>query len=83
MTLLEEIRHIEKSIKHNKKAVEKLQQLIKKDEESLKILERKTFICPICNKRSVLPINNDDDLTCQFCGSYVTKINSQESLLQK
>lgn len=82
MTLLEEIRHIEKSIKHNKKAVEKLQQLIKKDEESLKILERKTFICPICNKRSVLPINNND-LICQFCGSYVTKTNSQESLPQK
>jgi len=82
MTLLEEIRHIEKSIKHNKKAVEKLQQLIKKDEESLKILERKTFICPICNKRSVLPINSND-LICQFCGSYVTKTNSQESLLQK
>ena len=82
MTLLEEIKHIEKSIKHNKKAVEKLQQLIKKDEESLKILERKTFICPICNKRSVLPINNND-LTCQFCGSYVTKTNFQGSLLQK
>lgn len=82
MALLEEIRHLEKSIKHNKKAVEKLQQLIKKDEESLKILERKTFICPICNKRSVLPINNDD-ITCQFCGSYVTKTNSQESLPQK
>lgn len=82
MTLLEEIRHIEKSIKHNKKAVEKLQQLIKKDEESLKILERKTFICPICNKRSALPINSGD-IICQFCGSYVTKTNFQESLPQK
>lgn len=82
MALLEEIRHLEKSIKHNKKAVEKLQQLIKKDEESLKILERKTFICPICNKRSVLP-KNGDDMVCQFCDAHVTKTDFQESPLQK
>jgi rubrerythrin len=69
----ERARRLKSSIKHNRKALERLQYTIERDEVELHQLEKHMWVCPVCLKEQELPIQGAP-LVCKYCSAIATRI---------